>query len=115
MTAACFNEWFLHWDGKLIKESRRIALLLENTTCHPTTELSNIKLVFLPPNTTSHTQPMDQGIIANFKRHYRFHYTMKFLCPVAESEKKQYWAIRHPPKSSQTSLGFFCKTKIMTY
>ena len=29
------------------------------------------KEVFLPPNTTSHTQPMDQGIIANLKHHYR--------------------------------------------
>ena len=33
--------------------------------------LSNVKLVLLPPNTTSAMQPLDQGIIACTKAHYR--------------------------------------------
>jgi hypothetical protein len=33
--------------------------------------MSNLCMIFLPPNTTSHIQPMDQGIIAAFKAHYR--------------------------------------------
>ena len=34
--------------------------------------LSNTELVLLHPGTTSRTQPMDMGVIANFKLYYRF-------------------------------------------
>lgn len=51
--------------------NRKIVLVVDNCPAHPVVELTNIELVFLPPNTTSHTQPMDSGIIKNLKYHYR--------------------------------------------
>jgi hypothetical protein len=36
-----------------------------------TLELSNMTLVFLPPNVTSVVQPLNQGILASFKIHYK--------------------------------------------
>ena len=47
-------------------------LCLDNFSGHPPElQLDNIQLLFFPPNTTSHSQPMDQGIIENLKRHYK--------------------------------------------
>lgn len=53
--------------------SLKILLILSNTPSHPLTaaELSsNIKGLFLPPNTTSLLQPLDQGVIAAFKAYH---------------------------------------------
>jgi hypothetical protein len=44
--------------------------------------LSNIKVVFLPPNVTAKSQPCDQGIIASYKAHYR-RYLVQWLLEVA--------------------------------
>lgn len=56
--------WF---DKKKKKQIRKIILFLDNATSHPDLKLKNINLIFLPPNTTSHCQPLDQFIIQNFK------------------------------------------------
>jgi hypothetical protein len=70
-------------NAKMKAELRHIVLLLDNAPHIPpdTTKevlmgfdvyrLSNITLIFLPANTTSIVQPLDQGIIAAFKAHYR--------------------------------------------
>ena len=48
------------------------AFCLDNFSGHPPEfQLNNIHLLFFPPNTTSNSQPMDQGIIENLKRHYK--------------------------------------------
>jgi len=51
-------------------ENQKALIFLDNTPCHLEMELSNVKLVFLPPNTTTKTQPLDSGIIQNFKVKY---------------------------------------------
>ena len=33
-------------------------------------QLSNVEILFLPPNTTSRIQPMDAGIIASYQKYY---------------------------------------------
>ena len=48
-------------------------LLLDNCTAHPDelmTANPDVEVLFLPPNTTSLIQPMDQSIIATFKSYY---------------------------------------------
>ena len=51
--------------------------------------LTNVKVFFLPPNTTSVIQPMDQGIIAAFKCHYRKLVVLDMLNQIEEKEKHE--------------------------
>ncbi len=59
-------------------ENQKALILLNNAPCHQEMELSNVKFVFLPPNTTTGTQPLDSGIIRNFMVKYR-KMLLKFL------------------------------------
>ena len=63
--------WMTSQITKLTKVNRKILLLVDKCTAHPhVNTLKNIQLKFLPPNTTSLIQPMDQGIIKNLKTLY---------------------------------------------
>ena len=69
------------------KSNLNIAMVLDKCTTHPKVEgLTNIKLIFLPPNTTARTQPMDAAIIRCLKSRYRKNLTKMRL--VAFEEKK---------------------------
>lgn len=80
MTLTIFKDWFLHHfipEAKLYcRENEipfKILLILDNAPGHPP-HLDDfhpdVKVVYLPPNTTSLLQPMDQSVIANFKKYY---------------------------------------------
>lgn len=80
VTAVLFTEWFhrcfipevkryLEKEGLPFK----VLLVIDNAPGHPVslaTEDENVQVVFLPPNTTSLLQPLDQGIIRCFKAIY---------------------------------------------
>ena len=52
-------------------EGRKIALLIDNWPGHlSASDLTNVKLIFLPRNTTSVLQPMDLGVIRSLKLNY---------------------------------------------
>ena len=72
MTGELFREW-LQWFGKHVGTDRGIVLLLDNFSGHTPSSITppNIKIVFLPPNTTSKLQPCDQGIIHTLQAHTR--------------------------------------------
>jgi DDE superfamily endonuclease/Tc5 transposase DNA-binding domain/CENP-B N-terminal DNA-binding domain len=72
MTTAIFWKWLREWDNVLIKQKRKILLIVDNCSAHKSPKnLRQIELAFLPPNVTSIIQPLDQGIIKNFKVKYR--------------------------------------------
>ena len=72
MTCSIFTSWLRKLDSLMQNSNRKIALVLDNCTAHPNVNgLANVKLIFLPPNTTAKTQPMDAGVIRCLKAHYR--------------------------------------------
>lgn len=72
MTSEIFRKWLTSWDAELQVQQRKIMLLVDNCAAHPHLDnLQNIKLEFLPSNTTSLVQPLDMGIIKNLKTLYR--------------------------------------------
>jgi hypothetical protein len=79
--------------------NRKVLLLLDNFSGHELgvelvggkQGLSNVRVEWLPPNTTSHWQPLDQGIIASFKTIYRKEWILYML--------RQYEANKDPNKT----------------
>jgi hypothetical protein len=91
MTSDLFEAELTHWDRELRLQERKILLLADNCPAHPVLEkLENIKLVFLPANTKSMLQPMDQGVIRSLKCHYR---KLMLLRMIECIEKKQDHAV----------------------
>lgn len=72
MVSFIFEEWLRNLDRRFLREKRKVLLFVDNCAAHPKVlNLKSITLNFLPPNTTSLLQPMDQGIINNLKIKYR--------------------------------------------
>jgi hypothetical protein len=72
MTAKFFTDWLADVNRMMKKQQRNILLCLDHAPCHPSDiSLSNIELLFFPANTTSLSQPLDQGVIHVFKVQYR--------------------------------------------
>lgn len=72
MTSVLFRDWLCSVNEDMKTKNRSILLVVDNCPAHPEVPpMSNLTLKFLPPNTTSEVQPMDRGIIKNFKFFYR--------------------------------------------
>lgn len=86
MTQKLFEEYVVGINNTKRLSSRNIVLVIDNASSHflgsnivetrqmqgiLSARMSNILLVYLPANTTSVLQPLDQGVIAVVKWHYK--------------------------------------------
>ena len=70
MQVLIWNEYLKKLDSQMRAQGQNIILLIDNAPTHSlyeNTNLTNITIEFLPPNTTAHLQPCDQGIVNSFK------------------------------------------------
>ena len=75
MTSAIFVQFIKKLERKMRRQKRKIILLVDNAPSHSVNDLQlhYVRVEFLPPNTTSEIQPMDAGVIRNFKVNYKPH------------------------------------------
>ena len=74
MTSETMSEVLSKLHRRLQRQKRNVLLFMDNAPYHPSSlqdKFENIKIVFLSKNTTSKTQLLDAGIIANWKVHYK--------------------------------------------
>lgn len=100
VTKDFFADWFQTYFCPAVKKycedinvEPRALLILDNAPCHPTnlSTLSTefpVEVVFLPLNTTSILQPMEQGVIATFKAYY-LRRTLSQLIEECDVENRQ--------------------------
>ncbi|XP_064074402.1 tigger transposable element-derived protein 6-like [Vanessa tameamea] len=83
MTSELFADWLKRVNADMRVQKRKIIMFVDNCTAHNNMpKLEYVILLYLPANTTSKLQPMDQGIINNFKVYYRkevVQYVLKFI------------------------------------
>lgn len=72
MTTAIWEKHIRKLDSSFLRQKRNVVIIVDNCTAHSKPEnLKAIEIVFLPPNVTALIQPLDQGIIRDFKRKYK--------------------------------------------
>ena len=80
MTKKIFTDWFTTYFAPIVEKNNKeknldnkAILILDNATSHSANLKDiypHIDVIYLPPNTTSILQPMDQGVIATFKSNF---------------------------------------------
>jgi hypothetical protein len=87
MTSAVFSDWLRDVNSEMRRKGRKILLFMESAAFHTADmSLSHVQLSFLPANTTSQLQPLDQGVIRAFKAVNRRFMLRALLATVKETD-----------------------------
>ena len=109
MTTVLFHQFMSSFNERMVREKRHVLMFVERAASHPKLEMSNVKLMFFPPNTASCCclQPLDQGIIHCFKSYYRSKITYKIL---REIEKNDHFGVNDVNVTEWEALNFMAES-----
>lgn len=83
MTGNIFKDWLTKIDSDMVKQKTKIVIFMDNVSSHKVNvSLSNVNKLYIPANSMSKIQPLDQGIIKILKSNYRrliFKYAVHLL------------------------------------
>lgn len=72
MTSGIFELWVRRLEERYRSLNRNIIIILDSCPAHPNlSDLANVRLAFLPQDTASKYQPVEQGVIQKIKALYR--------------------------------------------
>ena len=90
---------------KINKREEKSSLIIDNCPAHPTIDnLKSIELIFLPPNTMSKLQRMDQGVIRSFKAYYKALALQRLVVAIDKGEDLPVFSILDPMKMLDLEL-----------
>ncbi|RHY27848.1 hypothetical protein DYB32_006490 [Aphanomyces invadans] len=115
-TMTLFSEWLSNFNSRMASEERFFLLILGNASSHNPLDvnLTNVRLLMLPPNTTAFLQPMGAGTIASFKRHYKRHQLDHVIeviegnTSVVDSDQKNLYAVDVPTAMNWSVAAWGC-------
>lgn len=88
MNMHLFRTWLVNLNKKLAKQKRKIFPFIDNYSTHnDKPKLSHDQIEFFPTYTTSKLQPLDQGIIENFKSLYRKKIIQRLISEIENHNK----------------------------
>ncbi|EIW65530.1 hypothetical protein TREMEDRAFT_36159 [Tremella mesenterica DSM 1558] len=88
MDHVIFGRWLQAFDCEMRSQNLHILLMVDNFRGHEVPlGITNIRVEFFAPNLTAHVQPLDAGIIAAFKAHYRMQFCRRALHRFEEGKR----------------------------
>ena len=112
MRSDIFGEWLEYINSGFRAQNRKVLLLIDNASSHFNSDarvtddnlnLSHVRVHFLPPNTTAHLQPIDAGIIKNFKAIYKQHYIRHIIHQFETNVDLKRYLFYYFPRSTELS------------
>nr|XP_042909310.1 tigger transposable element-derived protein 4-like [Parasteatoda tepidariorum] len=87
MTIAIFEGYLKKLDSKMWREKRNIIIFVDRAAHSKENNYTNIRLQFLPPNSSSVLQAIEQGVIKVFEQHYKMRLVKRMLEGLENTEE----------------------------